>query len=82
VADAEHGLIIAPSDFTPEARQEAQAEGKTPIALINGLQLVDLFTQYQVGVKLEQYIVPSIDAEYWIEVHGVSLEDRRQADQA
>lgn len=75
VADAEQGLIITPSDFTPEARNESQAEGKTPIALINGLQLVDLLIQYQVGVKLEQYTVPSIDEEYWTEVLGVTIHE-------
>jgi len=75
VADAEQGLIITPSDFTPEAKNESQAMGKTPIALINGLQLVDLLIQYQVGVKQEQYTVPSIDVEYWSEVLGVLLEE-------
>lgn len=71
VADAEQGLIITPSDFTPEARNESQSMGKTPITLINGFQLVDLLIQYQVGVKQEQYTVPSIDAEYWTEVLGM-----------
>jgi restriction system protein len=75
VADAEQGLIITPSDFTPEARNESQSTGKTPITLINGFQLVDLLIQYQVGVKQEQYTVPSIDAEYWSEVLGVTLEE-------
>ncbi|MEW6028235.1 MAG: restriction endonuclease [Chloroflexota bacterium] len=75
VADAEQGLIITPSDFTPEAKNESQAEGKTPIALINGVQLVDLLIQYQVGIKQEQYTVPSIDTEYWTEVLGVSVEE-------
>mgnify|MGYP006417894863 CR=1 FL=1 len=74
VADAEQGLIITPSDFTSSAKTEAQAEGKTPIALLNGKELVDLFITYQVGVKQEQVIVPSIDTEYWTEVVGISLE--------
>lgn len=74
VGDAEQGLIITPSDFTPEARNESEASGKTPITLINGLQLVDLLIQYQVGVKQEQYTVPSIDAEYWSEVLGVEID--------
>jgi restriction system protein len=73
VADNEQGLIITPSDFTPEARNESTSEGRTPIALINGTQLVDLLIQYQVGVKQEQYTVPSIDEEYWSEVLGVSI---------
>jgi len=75
VADAEQGLIITPSDFTPDAKLEAQAEGKTPITLINGSELVDLLIQYQVGIKQEQVIVPSIDTEYWTEIVGISLEE-------
>ena len=78
VADAEQGLIITPSDFTPEAKNESMAEGKTPIALINGMQLVDLLVQYQVGVKQEGYTVPSIDSEYWSEVLGVSLDEKTE----
>jgi restriction system protein len=75
VADAEQGLVITPSDFTLDAKAEAQAQGKTPISLINGEQLVDLLIRHQVGVKQEQYTVPSIDIEYWTEVLGVSLID-------
>jgi restriction system protein len=75
VADSEQGLIITPSDFTPEAKADAQAPGKTPITLINGAQLVDLLIQHQVGVKQEQYTVPSIDSEYWTEVLGVFFEE-------
>jgi len=74
VADAEQGLIITPSDFTPEAKAEAEAGGKTPITLINGTELVDLLIKYQVGIKQEQITVPSIDTEYWTEVVGISLE--------
>jgi restriction system protein len=77
LADAEQGLIITPSDFTPEAKNESQAEGKTPIVLINGSQLVDLLVQYQVGVKQEGYTVPSIDDEYWSEVLGVTVEEKQ-----
>jgi restriction system protein len=80
VADAEQGLIITPSDFTTDAREEAESIGKTPITLIHGLQLVDLLIQYQVGVKQEQYTVPSIDAEYWSEVLGVKLEETVHAE--
>ena len=35
VADSEQGLLITPSNFTPEARNEAIAEGKIPINLID-----------------------------------------------
>jgi restriction system protein len=74
-ADAEQGLIITPSDFTPSAKSEAQAEGKIPITLVNGKELVNLLIQYQVGAKQENVTLPSIDTEYWTEVIGVSLEE-------
>ena len=80
-ADAEKGLIITPSDFTPDAKAEAQSEGKTPISLINGTELVDLLIEYQVGIKQEQVIVPSIDTEYWTEVIGISLEEPKKKEQ-
>ena len=73
VADSEQGLIITPSEFSSGAKEEAQASGKTPIRLINGIQLVDLLIQYNVGVKKEEYVVPTIDSEYWTEVLGVAI---------
>lgn len=73
VADSEQGLIITPSDFSSGAKEEAQSNGKTPIRLINGIQLVDLLIQYNVGIKKEEYVVPTIDSEYWTEVLGVVL---------
>lgn len=75
VADSEQGLVITPSDFTAEAKMEAQASGKTPIALINGEGLVELLIQHQVGITQQQYIVPSIDRDFWSEVLGVSFDD-------
>lgn len=73
VADSEQGLIITPSDFSSGAKEDAQSTGKTPIRLINGNQLVDLLIQYNVGVKKEEYVVPTIDSEYWTEILGVAL---------
>ena len=72
ITDAEHGIVITPSDFTGSAKAEAQAAGKIPISLVNGEQLVDLLIQYQVGVKKAEYIVPEIDEEYWTEIIGIS----------
>lgn len=73
VADSEQGLIITPGNFTPAAQLEARAEGKTPIRLIHGDQLVDLLIHHNVGVKKEEYIVPTIDKDYWSEVLGVDI---------
>ncbi len=80
-ADGEQGLIITPSDFTASAKAESQAEGKTPITLINGSELVDLLIQYQVGIKQEPVVVPSIDTEYWTEVVGISPEEPKEKTQ-
>jgi len=78
VADSEQGLIITPSNFTAEAKKDSTAHGKTPIRLIDGDQLVDLLIQYKVGVKLEEYVVPTIDSEYWSEILGVTVEETEQ----
>jgi restriction system protein len=75
MVNGEQGIIVTPSDFTGEAKTEAQAVGRLPITLINGNELIDLLVQYQVGVKKEERIIHSIDTEYWTEVLGVSLEE-------
>jgi len=75
VADSEQGLIITPSNFTASAKAESQSIGRTPIRLIDGEQLVELLIQYKVGIKLEEYVVPTIDSEYWSEILGVSIEE-------
>ncbi len=74
VADSEQGLIITPSGFTPSAKQEAQSSGKTPIRLIDGNQLVDLLIEYNVGVENIEYVIPTLDSDYWTEVLGVTPE--------
>ncbi len=78
VADSEQGLIITPSDFTANAKEEAQSSGKTPIRLINGGLLVDLLIQYQVGIEKQEYIVPTLDSDYWTELLGVTLENQKK----
>ena len=71
IADGEQGLIITTSDFTASAKEEATVVGRTPISLINGKQLVQLLFDYKVGVKMEEYYVPTIDEDYWTEVLGI-----------
>ena len=75
MVDGEQGIIVTPSDFTLDAKTESQAEGKMPITLINGNQLIELLFQYKVGVKQEERIIHSIDTEYWTEVLGISLDE-------
>lgn len=76
MVDGEQGIIVTPSDFSLEAKAEAQAEGKMPITLINGNQLMDLLFQYQVGVKQEERVIHSIDTDYWAEVLGIAFEEQ------
>lgn len=46
----EHGLIITTSDFSAGAIKEAAQSDKTPIALMNGEQLVILLIEHGIGV--------------------------------
>ena len=46
----EQGLIITTSDFGKGARKEAAQADKTPIALMNGNQLVQLLMEHGIGV--------------------------------
>ena len=46
----EQGLIITTSDFSPGAVKEATQPDKTPIALMNGEQLVMLLMEHGIGV--------------------------------
>ena len=46
----EQGLIITTSDFSSGARKEAARPNATPVALMNGEQLVALLVEYGMGV--------------------------------
>jgi restriction system protein len=51
----EQGLIITTSDFSIGARQEAESPYKTPVALMNGDQLVELLVENDIGVRRASY---------------------------
>jgi restriction system protein len=63
----QQGTIITTSGFSSGAREEAKAQGKTPIGLIDGKTLVDLLIRHQVGVAERSLVVTLIDDEYWAE---------------
>ncbi|WP_299644666.1 restriction endonuclease [uncultured Chloroflexus sp.] len=65
LAVGEQGVIITTSDFTADAKREAQAPARTRISLVNGEQLIDLLIQHQLGVKTETYTTLSLDEEWW-----------------
>jgi len=48
----EQGLIITTSDFSKGAKEEAIRSNATPVALMNGEQLVDLLIQNEIGITL------------------------------
>lgn len=47
----EKGLIITTGRFTKEAKSEANRDGVTPIELIDGDRLIQLFEKYRLGLK-------------------------------
>jgi restriction system protein len=47
----EKGLIITTGRFTKEAKNEASRDGVTPIELIDGDRLVELFEKHHLGLK-------------------------------
>ncbi|MCI0578977.1 MAG: restriction endonuclease [Chloroflexi bacterium] len=64
----EQGIIITTGDFSPGARSEANAIGKTPISLVNGNELLELLIEHDIGVNKEQHTVLSLDEEWWGEL--------------
>lgn len=59
----EKGLIITTGRFTKEAKAEASRDGVTPIELIDGNRLVELFEKYRLGLK--PVTVFEIDQEFF-----------------
>ncbi len=51
----EQGLIITTSNFSKGAKEEAEQPNKTPIALMNGTQLVQLLIENDIGVQRTPY---------------------------
>jgi restriction system protein len=63
----EKGLIITTGRFTKEAKNEANRDGVTPIELIDGDRLVELFEKHQLGLK--PVVVFEIDYEFFKGFH-------------
>jgi restriction system protein len=47
----DQGLIITTSDFSKGARAEASQIDRTPVALMNGNDLVSLLAEHQIGIR-------------------------------
>lgn len=57
----EQGLIIATSDFSKGARDEAKRTDTVPIVLINGDDFADLLIEYGVGVTRRSHSIVELD---------------------
>lgn len=64
----EHGLIITTSDFSAGACEEANRPNATPVALMNGEQLVMLLVEYGIGVSRQSYEL--------FELEGLNVPDK------
>jgi restriction system protein len=51
----EQGLVITTSSFSKGAREEAERPDATPVALMDGEQLVRLLVENDIGVRREDY---------------------------
>jgi restriction system protein len=63
----DQGLIITTSDFSTGARDEAERANAIPVALMNGVQLVKLLAEHNIGIRRAKYDLLQLD-EY--ESHG------------
>ena len=59
----EQGLIITTSDFSKGAYEEAQMPDKTPVALMNGEQLVALLVENDIGIQRSAYDLIDLDED-------------------
>lgn len=48
---ADKGIIMTTGNFTSEAQKEALRDGVTPIELVNGEKLIDMFERLELGLK-------------------------------
>jgi len=63
----EQGLIITTSDFSTGAIKEAAQSNKTPIALMNGEQLVMLLMEHDIGVRRSTPDLFEIDEDFAVQ---------------
>jgi len=71
----EQGLIITTSDFSPGARKEAARPDATPVALMNGEQLVLLLVEHNIGVSRRTHDLIEIDEDNAL--NGVETADKQ-----
>ena len=76
----EQGLIITTSDFSPGARKEAARPDATPVALMNGEQLVLLLVEHNIGVSRRTHDLIEIDEDNAL--NGVETADKQASSES
>ena len=76
----EQGLIITTSDFSPGARKEAARPDATPVALMNGEQLVLLLVEHNIGVSRRTHDLIEIDENNAL--NGVETADKQASSES
>jgi restriction system protein len=65
---ADKGIIMTTGTFTMEAKREARRDGVTPIELVDGDKLVEMFEMYEIGLKPTKTYV--VDHKFFDEFKG------------
>ncbi len=58
---ADKGIILTTGTFTTDAKKEARRDGATPIEIIDGEKLVEMFEALQFGLKPKMYYEVDFD---------------------
>ena len=62
---ADKGIILTTGTFTTDAKREALRDGATPIELVDGDKLVEMFESLSLGLKPKQDF--DIDQDFFMQ---------------
>lgn len=74
----QRSMVITTSDFTKSAIEEAHAQSKIPVGMINGDKLIDLMFQYKVGMSAKSQTVYYIDNSYFESKIDADVQETRK----
>jgi len=70
---AVRGTIITTGNYSKGTVQVAFEAGATPITLINGEKLVDLLSEYSLGVRNRTIYLLELDADAFVQLHDENI---------
>ena len=74
----ERGLVITLSNFTKDARAEAEATDRSPISLVNGDRLIELLVENDIGVSRRRVTILELDEGSLLSTGDAAPEDPDQ----